>query len=63
VYSRDVKYAFPDQSMHELVELMRKLHIANFPVVSRRDEKHLLGMVSKGDVVTAYRKVAIELSF
>lgn len=63
IYSHDVKYAFPDQTMHEVVERMREFHLANFPVVSRRDEKQLLGMVTKGDIMTAYRKMALELSF
>ena len=62
VYSRDLKYAFPDQTMHEVVERMRELHLANLPVVSRRDEKRLLGMVTKADVMLAYRKMALELS-
>jgi CBS domain-containing protein len=38
---------------------MRERHLANFPVVSRREETRLLGMVSKGDIVLAYRKVAL----
>jgi hypothetical protein len=32
-------------------------------VVSRRDEKRVLGMVTKGDIMTAYRKMALEFSF
>lgn len=63
IYSPDVKFAFPDQTMHEVVERMREFHLANFPVVSRRDEKQLLGMVTKGDIMTAYRKMALELPF
>jgi CBS domain-containing protein len=62
VYSRDVKYAFPDQTMHEVVERMREFHLANFPVVSRRDEKQLLGMVTKADIMLAYRKMALDLA-
>ena len=60
VYSREVQYAFPDQTMHEVVERMREHHLANFPVVSRRDEKQLLGMVTKSDIMMAYRQMAIE---
>ena len=62
VYSRDVKYAFPDQTMHEVVERMREFHLANLPVVSRRDEKQLLGMITKADIMLAYKKMALELS-
>jgi CBS domain-containing protein len=39
---------------------MRERHLANFPVVSRREEKQLLGMITKSDIIMAYRHVAIE---
>ena len=57
VFTRDYLSAFPDQTIHEVVERMRERHLANFPVVSRREEKALLGMISKGDIVRAYSRV------
>jgi CBS domain-containing protein len=60
VYSREVQSAYPDQTIHEVVERMRERHLANFPVVSRREETKLLGMVTKSDIILAYRQVAIE---
>jgi len=60
VYTRDVQSAYPDQTIHEVVERMRERHLANFPVVSRRDENRLLGMVTKTDIILAYRQVAID---
>ncbi len=60
VYTREVQSAFPDQTIHEVVERMRERHLANFPVVSRREERKLLGMITKSDIVLAYRRVAIE---
>ncbi len=59
VYTRQVQSAFPDQTVHEVVERMREHHLANFPVVARREETRLLGMVTKGDIVMAYRQVAL----
>jgi len=59
VYSKQIQSAFPDQTIHEVVERMREKHLANFPVVSRREENRLLGMVSKADIVLAYRRVAL----
>jgi CIC family chloride channel protein len=61
VFSREVQSAFPDQTVHEVVERMRERYLANFPVVSRRDETRLLGMISKSDVVKAYRRRALEV--
>ena len=60
VYSREVQSAFPDQTVHEVVMRMKEHHLANFPVVSRREDNRLLGMVTKSDIVLAYRQVAIE---
>ncbi len=59
VYTREVQSAYPDQTIHEVVERMRERHLANFPVVSRREENRLLGMVTKSDIIMAYRQVAI----
>jgi CBS domain-containing protein len=59
VYTREIQSAYPDQTIHEVVERMRERHLANFPVVSRREEKQLLGMVTKSDIILAYRQVAI----
>ena len=58
VYTREVQWAYPDQTIHEVVERMRERHLANFPVVSRREESRLLGMISKSDIMVAYRRVA-----
>jgi len=59
VYTREIQSAYPDQTIHEVVERMRERHLANFPVVSRREENRLLGMVTKSDIIMAYRQVAI----
>jgi CBS domain-containing protein len=59
VFTREVQVAFPDQTMHEVVERMRERHLANFPVVSRSNERQVLGIVTKADIVTAYRRVAV----
>jgi Amt family ammonium transporter len=60
VFTREVQSAYPDQTIHEVVERMRSRHVANVPVVSRREENKLLGMITKSDIVTAYRRVAVE---
>ena len=52
--------AFPDQTVHEVVERMRDRRLANFPVVSRKNQHALLGLVTKADIVQAYRRVTVE---
>lgn len=60
VYTHEVLTAFPDETVHEIVERMRSRQFANLPVVSRREENKLLGMITKSDIVQAYRRVAVE---
>jgi CIC family chloride channel protein len=60
ICSRDLEKAFPDQSVHEVVERMRDRRLANFPVVSRNDEQRLLGLVTKADIVQAYRRITVD---
>lgn len=59
VYTAGAKIAFPDQTVHEVMERMRDLRLANFPVVSRRNERLLLGLVAKADLVQAYKDHAL----
>src|SRR5256885_7105112 len=53
VYTREVQSAFPDQTIHEVVERMRERHLANFPVVSRRErsEEHTSELQSPCNLV------------
>jgi CBS domain-containing protein len=50
VMSRDACWCFEDQSVDEVAQQMRDAQIRRLPVVDRR--KHLVGMVSLGDIAT-----------
>ena len=62
VYTAGAQTAYPDQTVHEVMERMRDLRLANFPVVSRRNERMLLGIVAKTDLVQAYKDHALQFS-
>jgi CBS domain-containing protein len=57
VMTRDACWCFEDQSVEEASEQMREAQIRRLPVVDR--DKHLVGMLSLGDVAT---KGAVEAS-
>jgi Trk K+ transport system NAD-binding subunit len=45
---------FPDQSLDEAVHRMSLNSLRQLPVVSRADSTHLLGLLGRSDVFTAY---------
>jgi CBS domain-containing protein len=47
----DVRYCFADQDVKEAAQLMQREQIRRLPVVDR--EKHLVGIVSLGDLAVA----------
>ena len=49
---------YPDQSLDEAVHRMSLNSLRQLPVVSRADSKHLLGMLGRSDVFTAYSRQA-----
>jgi len=59
VFTRTPKVAYPDETIHELVERMKEEHVSNMPVVERFDEKKLVGIISKTDIIRAYKRVAL----
>jgi len=60
VYTREVKSAYPDQTVHEIAEQMRMNRLANFPVLARQNTRRFIGMITKSEIVRAYQRMAIE---
>jgi CIC family chloride channel protein len=59
IASKSVVKAYPDETIREVVEKMRKYKISRFPVVSREDPYRVVGIISIRDLVKAFEK-AIE---
>jgi CBS domain-containing protein len=53
IMSKHVFTIHPDQTVEEAMELMYSKHIRHLPVVEDGNGKHVLGMISLGDVVKA----------
>jgi len=60
VFTRSPKVAYPDETIHELVERMQVEHVSNMPVVDRNEQTKLLGIISKSDIIKAYKRIALE---
>lgn len=48
----------PDQSLREVLDLVRQYHaVSYFPVVAADDPRHLVGIVSQNDILAAFRRI------
>ena len=47
--------AYPDESIGDALNRMSRRGYGRLPVVSRKDEKHLVGLVQRRDIIEAYK--------
>ena len=47
--------AYPDENIGEALNRMSRRGFGRLPVVSREDDKHLLGLIQRRDIVEAYK--------
>jgi CBS domain-containing protein len=52
VMSTDVRWCFEDQPLDEVMQQMADTQIRRVPVISHDDARHLIGIVSLGDIAT-----------
>ena len=50
--------AYPDETIHACLDKMRKHKIGRLPIVSRKDVRQLVGIITKHDILTAYEHAA-----
>ncbi len=58
IYTKEVKTAYPDETIHDLIERMQEKQISNLPVIQSDGSKILIGIISKTDLILAYKKIA-----
>lgn len=54
IATTDMLVAYPDEPMWVALKRMGARDLGRLPVVSREDERQLLGMIRRGDIVRAY---------
>ena len=60
--TQDVITIFPDQNLRDALAKIGYRNIEHLPVVSREDPRKVIGMLSRGDIITAYNKALIDRS-
>ncbi|MDX1920380.1 MAG: ammonium transporter [Candidatus Caenarcaniphilales bacterium] len=60
VYTKEIQVAYPEESIHDLIQRMQEKHISNLPVIQSDGEKKLVGIISKTDLIKAYKNIASE---
>ncbi|MEK9629176.1 MAG: chloride channel protein [Nitrospinota bacterium] len=60
---KPVKSLTPDNNLNQAMELFAQLDVEQLPVVAQNDEKRVLGMVNRGEVVAAYNREVLVSGF
>jgi CIC family chloride channel protein len=55
IANRSTVTAFPDENMRAVMQRMAPRDLSRIPVVSREDQRKLLGMIRRNDIVRAYQ--------
>lgn len=62
IATRDVVTVSPEDNLFDALERISMKDFSLLPVVSARDRAELLGVVSRGDIISAYNKAVIKRS-
>lgn len=62
VYQHKIEVAYPEETLHVLVDRMQSRHISNLPVVDSEDGLKLVGIISKTDIIQAYKNIIVSKS-
>ncbi|MGQ9626262.1 MAG: chloride channel protein [Anaerolineae bacterium] len=60
IYTKNVRTAFPDESLEDALRHFGALDVGRIPVVERANPKKLLGMLRRGDIIRAYSHALLE---
>jgi CIC family chloride channel protein len=60
ISTKDVEVAFPDESLNTVLKRLAAKDIGRLPVVARIDNKKLLGIITRSDIVKLYDKKILD---
>lgn len=52
--------AYPDESLNTVLQRLATKDIGRLPVVSRKDSRKILGIITRSDIVKLYDKTIVE---
>lgn len=58
--TKEMILTYPDENLNEVLEKMALSGIGRLPVVARKDEKRLVGFITRSDIIKAHRKRVME---
>ncbi len=59
IMSRDITVCFPDESLKTALHKMAVRNIGRIPVVKRDDTEHLIGLITRKSIISAYNKALV----
>ncbi|WP_406660797.1 chloride channel protein [Methanolobus sp. ZRKC3] len=60
IASTDIETAYPDETLNNVLKRLAARDIGRLPVVSRSDERKLLGIITRSDIVKLYDKKVLD---
>jgi CIC family chloride channel protein len=61
ICTTNIIYAYPDETLHDVVYRLGTSEVGRIPVVSRKDKSKLIGVLRRYDIVKAYAKAMLKL--
>jgi len=58
IASKNITVAYPDETVHSVLDKMHEKNIGRLPVVDRNNPRRLLGIISKRDIIRAHEIAA-----
>jgi len=60
ISTKEVEVAYPDETLNTVLKRLAAKDIGRLPVVSRKDTRKLLGIITRSDIVNLYDKKVID---
>jgi CIC family chloride channel protein len=61
IMTSDLTVCFPDENLNTALHKMAKRNIGRIPVVKRNDKQHILGLITRKSIISAYNKALTEI--
>ncbi|WP_406658166.1 chloride channel protein [Methanolobus sp. ZRKC2] len=60
ISTKEIEVAYPDETLNTVLRRLASKDIGRLPVVSREDNRQLLGIITRSDIVNVYDKKVLE---
>jgi len=60
IMTRDITVCFPDENLKTALHKMAERNIGRIPVVKRNDKEHIIGLITRKSIISAYNRALAE---